>query len=72
MLSRGDMYQLPYEDIKIVFRNHSRATRKKGRATQYLVSSSPSTTSIKNEIRNMFEDFKSENFHSFSLKMDTI
>jgi len=58
MLSRGDIYQLSYDDIKIVFKNHSRATRKKGRASQGLVSSSPSTTSIKNEIGNMLEDFK--------------
>jgi len=24
LLSRGDFYQLPYEDIKTVFKNHSR------------------------------------------------
>ena len=29
LLSRGDIYQLPYEDIKTVFKNHSRATRKR-------------------------------------------
>jgi len=31
LLAGGDIYQLSYEDIKIVFRNHSRAARKKGR-----------------------------------------
>lgn len=52
--------------------NHSRAGRKKGRASQGLVNSSPSTTSIKHEIGNMLEDFKCEMLHRFSLKMDTI
>jgi hypothetical protein len=55
-----------------MFKNHSRAARKKGRASQGLVSSSPSTTSIKNEIGNMLEDFKSEMLHTFSLQMDTM
>jgi len=41
MMSGGDIYQLPYEDIKIVFKNSSKAARKKGRASQALVSSSP-------------------------------
>ena len=50
----------------------SRDARKKGRDSQGLVSSSPSTTSIKNEIGKMLEDFKSEMFHTFSLQMNTI
>ena len=45
MLSREDIYQLPYDDIKTVFKNHSRATRKKGRASQALANSSSSNTS---------------------------
>jgi len=72
MLSGGDIYRLSYGDIKIVFKNHSRASRKKGRASQGLVSPSPSTTSIKNDIGNMLEDFKSEIIHTFKLKMDTM
>lgn len=71
MMSGGDIfYQSSYDDIKIVFKNHSRATRKNGRASQGLANSSPSTTSIKNEIGNVLEDFKSEILHTFSLKMD--
>jgi hypothetical protein len=31
LLAGGDIYQLPYEDIKTVFRNHSRAAQKRGR-----------------------------------------
>ena len=31
LLAGGDIYQLPYEDIKIFFRNNSRVARKKGR-----------------------------------------
>lgn len=34
MLSEGDIYQLSYDDIKIVFKNHSRASRNKGRAVK--------------------------------------
>jgi len=72
MLSGGDIYQLSYDDIKNVLKNHSRATRKKGRAIQGLINSSPSTTSIKNEIRNMVEDFKSEMMHIFYFQIDTM
>lgn len=53
MLSSGEIYHIPYENIKTVFKNHCRATRKKGRSSQALVSSSSSTRSIKNEIGNM-------------------
>lgn len=43
LLAGGDIYQLPYEDIKTVFRNHSRATRKRGRGNHLsLVPLSPS------------------------------
>jgi len=48
MLSGGDIYQLSYNDIKNVFKNNSRVVKKNGWASQGLVSSSPSTTSIKN------------------------
>jgi len=67
LLARGDIYQLPYEDIKIVFRNHFRAARKKGRGSQPMASPSSSTTSIKGEIGNMLEDFKSEMLQTLSL-----
>ena len=30
LLAGGDVYQLPYEDIKTIFRNYSREARKKG------------------------------------------
>lgn len=72
MFFGGDIYQLSYDDIKNVFKNHSRVVKKKGRASQGLVNSSPSTTSIKNEIGNIYEDFKSEVFHTLSLKMDIV
>ena len=60
LLVGGDIYQLPYEDIKTVFRNHSRTARKKGRGSQPMVNPSFSNSSIKGEIGNMLEDFKSE------------
>ena len=55
-----------------MFKNHSRASRKKGRASQGLATTSSSISSIKNEIGNMLEDFKSEMLHTFSLQMDTM
>ena len=72
MLSRGDIYQLSYGDIKTMLKNHSMASRKKGKASQGLVSPSPSRTSIKNDIGNMLEDFKSEIPCTFTLQMDTM
>ncbi len=72
MLSGGYIYQLSYDDIKIVCKNHSRVATKKGRSSQNLVGSSPSTTSIKHKIGNMLEYFKSEMLHTFHLQMDTM
>ena len=60
LLAGGDIYQLSYEDIKTVFTNHSRAARKKGRGSQPIANTSSSNSSIKVEIGNMLEDFKSE------------
>ena len=71
MLSRGDIYQFPYDDIKTVFKNHFRDATKKGRSIQSLVNSSPSTTTIKHEIGSVLNDFKSEILHTFALQMDT-
>ena len=56
LLAGGDIYQLPYDDINTIFRNHSRAARKKGRGSQPMVSPSSSNSSIKGEIGNMLED----------------
>jgi len=70
--SRGDIYQLPYDNIKTLLKNHYGIVRKKSRDSQDLASSSSSTTSIKNEIGNMLEEFKSKMFLTFSLQMDTM
>lgn len=72
MMSRGEIYQIPYNNIKNVFKNHSRAARKKDRASQDLSSFSSSTTSIKSEVGNILEDLKSEMMHTFSLQMETM
>jgi len=72
ILFGGDIYQFSYDDIKTVFKNYSRIIRKKGRSIQIFVSSSPSTTSIKHEIGNMLEDFKTEMLQTFYLQMDTM
>lgn len=47
LLAGGD-YELPYDDIKIVFRNHSRSARNRGRGTQPLDSTSSSSSSLRN------------------------
>ena len=67
LLARGDIYLLPYESINTVFRNHSRAARKKGRGSQPMVSPSSSNSFIKGEIGNMLEDFKSEMLQTLAL-----
>ena len=56
LLAGGDIYQLPYDDIKTVFRNHSRAARKSGRGNPL----SASATFSKHEFTNQMEDLKSE------------
>jgi len=66
LLSGGEIYQLPYDDIKIFFKNHSRAARKKGRASQAVASSYSSNTS------NMLEEFKSEMLQTLTLQIDTM
>lgn len=53
MFSRGDIYQLYYDDIKKIFKNSSMGTRKKGMASQYFASSCSFNISIKSEIWNI-------------------
>lgn len=72
MLSRGYIQHLSYDDINTVFRNHSMAAKMKGMVSQALISSSSSNTSIKSEIGNKLEYFKSEMLHTLSLQMDTM
>ena len=72
MLSGGDIYEFPYETIKTVFRNHSTKARKKGKASQSMTNTPSSSTFVKHETRNMLEESKSEMFHTFSLKIDTM
>ena len=56
MIAGGDIYQLPYEDIKTVFRNHSREAWKRGKGNPL----STSTAFSKHEFSNQMEDLKSE------------
>jgi len=72
LLVGGDIYQLPYEDIKTVFRNHSRAARKRGRGSQPIASTSSSSSSLRGEFGNMLEDFKSEMLQTLTMQMDTL
>ena len=72
LLSGGDIYQLTYDDIKTVLKNHSSAAKKKGRASQALAHSSSSNTSVKSEIGNMLEEFKNEMLHTLALQMGTM
>jgi len=72
LLSGGDIYRLPYDGIKTVFKNHSRVVRKKGRASQAVANSSSSNTSIKIEIGKMLEEFNSGMLQTLSLQMDNM
>jgi hypothetical protein len=73
LLSNGDIYQLDYDDIKRIFKNHSRSSRKKGRSNRGLVSqSSNPTTHIKNELGGLIEDMKTDILHSLAMQMDTL
>lgn len=72
MLAGGYIYQLPYDDTKSIFRNHSRATRNNCRSSQPMASTSSSNSSIKGQIGNMLEDFKSEMLQTISLQLDTM
>lgn len=72
MIAGGDIYQLPYEDIKTVFRNHSRETKKNGRGSQTMASKSSSNSSIKGEIGSMLEDFKIDMMQTLALQLDTM
>lgn len=72
MLAGGDFYFLPYEDIKMIVRNHSEETRKKDRGIQPMVSAYSSNTSIKGETGNMLEDFKWEMLQTLAPQMETM
>ena len=67
MQTGGDIYQLPYEDIKTVFRNHSRGARKRGRGNHLAAS----TTLSKHEFANQMEDLKSEMRQTIAMQLDT-
>jgi len=72
LLAGGYIYQLHYDNIKNIFRNHSREARKKGRSSQPMASTSSSNSSIKGEIGNMLEEFKSEMLQTLALQLDTM
>ena len=72
LLAGGDIYQLPYDDINTVFRNHSNSARKRGRRSQPLASTSSSSSSPRNKLENRLEDFKSEVRQTLSMQMDTL
>ena len=67
LLARGDIYQLLYEDIKTIFRNHSRAAQKRGRGNPLLAS----TTFSKHEFTNQMEDLKSEMRQTIAMQLDS-
>jgi len=72
LLAGGDIYQLPYDDIKTMFRNHSRAARKRGRGSQPLASTPSSSSSLRGEFENLMEDFKNEMRRTLAMQMDTL
>ena len=72
LLAGGDIYQLAYDDIKTVFRNHSRANGKRSRGSQPLANTSSSNSSLRNKLENRLEDFKSEMMQTLAMQMDTL
>jgi hypothetical protein len=73
ILSNGDIYQLDYDYIKRIFKNHSRSSRKKGRSSRVLVpQSSNPKNHIKNELGGLIKDMKTDILHYLSMKMDTL
>ena len=59
-------------DIKRIFKNHSRSSRKKGRSNRGLASQySNPTTHIKNELGGLIEAMKTDILHSLAMQMDT-
>jgi len=73
LLSNGYIYQLDYDDIKRIFKIHSRSSRKKCRSSRGLISpfSNP-VTNIKNELGGLIEDMKTYILHSSEFQMDTM
>jgi len=73
LIVNGDIYQLDYDDIKRIFKNHSRSWRKKGRRNRGLVPQySNSIARINNELGGLIEYMKIGILHSFSMQMDTL
>ena len=64
----GYIYQIHYEDIKTVFRNHSRTAQKRGRGNPLIAS----TTFSKHEFANQMEDLKSDMRQTISMQLDTL
>jgi hypothetical protein len=64
---------LDYDDIKRIFKNHSRSSRKKGRSSRGFVPQySNPTTHINNELGGLIEDIKTNILHSLAMQMDTL
>jgi hypothetical protein len=70
ILSNGDIYQLDYDDIKRIFKNHSRSSRNKGIISRGLVSQcSNPITHINNELGGLIENMKIDILHSLSMQI---
>ena len=67
LLAGGDIYQIPYEDIKTVFRNHSRVAQKRRRGNPL----SASATFSKHEFANEMEDLNGEMRQAIAMQLDT-
>jgi hypothetical protein len=71
LLSNGYIYQLDYDDIKRIFKNHSRSSRKKDRSNRGFISpSSNPTTHIKHELGGLIEDTNTDILHYLAMQMD--
>ena len=74
LLSNGDIYKLDYDDIKIIFKNHSRSSRKKGRSSRGLIPQYSNPTYHDNglvQIRTICKEGIPLLVNEFSLQQDS-
>jgi hypothetical protein len=68
LLYNGYIYELEYDDIKRIFKNHSRYPRKKGRSSRCLSSQYSNPIShMNNELGELIKDMKIEILHSLAM-----
>lgn len=74
-MANRDIYQLSYDEIKKILKNHSRATSKdkSDKAPTLLTpSKTPTPSRSRSKLGTMLEDMKTDILHSLALQMDIV